>query len=162
MDRFGVFVDAGYLFAAAGELCCGTRDRRKLTLDHVQGGIAQTLEMEADVVLKLDKKFLAKRISLAVSPAVTAPVPAPPKAPPAPVDVGREFGIWWLAQVAPDEAQAVKVARPRIPMELDRALLVSATAHLSKAHLEDAERAEIRAGFWDALTVPDPQPSATP
>lgn len=275
MDRFGVFVDAGYLFAAAGELCCGTRDRRKLTLDHVamaeglakigadscglghlrtywydgardgrptaqhlsigslpgvkirlgrltqsgqkgvdsrivrdliilsqeraisvayllggdedlregvseaqergvrvvlldierergQGGIAQTLEMEADVVLKLDKKFLAKRISLAVSPAVTAPVPAPPKAPPAPVDVGREFGVWWLAQVAPDEAQAVKVARPRIPMELDRALLVSATAHLSKAHLEDAERAEIRAGFWDALTVPDPQPSATP
>lgn len=43
VDRFGVFVDAGYLFAAAGELCCGTRDRSKLDLDPeaVAEGLAQ-------------------------------------------------------------------------------------------------------------------------
>ncbi len=35
MDRFGIFVDAGFLFAASGELCLGTRDRRRLVLDHV-------------------------------------------------------------------------------------------------------------------------------
>jgi hypothetical protein len=34
VDRFGIFVDAGYLFAAAGELYCGTRDRSRLDLDH--------------------------------------------------------------------------------------------------------------------------------
>ena len=32
MERFGVFVDAGYLFAAAGKLCFNTRDRRRLRL----------------------------------------------------------------------------------------------------------------------------------
>lgn len=33
MDRSAVFVDAGYLFAAGGDLCCGTRSRRNLALD---------------------------------------------------------------------------------------------------------------------------------
>lgn len=33
MDRSAIFVDAGYLFAAGGELCCGTRARRSLKLD---------------------------------------------------------------------------------------------------------------------------------
>jgi uncharacterized LabA/DUF88 family protein len=33
MDRCGVFVDAGYLFAEGGKLCCGTRSRKGLLLD---------------------------------------------------------------------------------------------------------------------------------
>lgn len=33
MDRCGIFVDAGYLYAAGGELCCGTRSRDSMTLD---------------------------------------------------------------------------------------------------------------------------------
>ncbi len=33
MDRFVVLVDAGYLYAAAGALCCGTTKRAKLHLD---------------------------------------------------------------------------------------------------------------------------------
>jgi hypothetical protein len=33
MDRCAIFVDAGYLFAAGGELCCGTRARRGLRLE---------------------------------------------------------------------------------------------------------------------------------
>ena len=33
MDRFAVFVDAGYVFAAGGELCCGTGDRKRFELD---------------------------------------------------------------------------------------------------------------------------------
>src|SRR5688500_312186 len=33
MDRCAIFVDAGYLFAAGGELCCGTRARRSLALE---------------------------------------------------------------------------------------------------------------------------------
>lgn len=266
MERFGVFVDAGYLFAAAGELCCGTRDRSKLRLDHVamaeglakiaaddcglghlrtywydgakggaataqhlsigslpgvkvrlgrltpsgqkgvdsrvvrdliilsqeraismayllggdedlrEGvseaqergvrvvlldierasgrGIAQTLEMEADAILRLDKKFLSKRISL-VSPTATAPasVPAPISAPPAPIDVGREFGVTWLTTVPPEAASITRAGRPRIPADLDRQLLEQATVRLSRAHLSDEDRAAIRYGFWDALTA---------
>jgi hypothetical protein len=33
MDRCALFVDAGYLFAAGGELCCGTRSRQGIRLD---------------------------------------------------------------------------------------------------------------------------------
>lgn len=33
MDRFAVFVDAGYLYAAAGQACCNTRARRSLHLN---------------------------------------------------------------------------------------------------------------------------------
>ena len=33
MDRYAIFVDAGYLFAAAGSLCFSTSARRELNLD---------------------------------------------------------------------------------------------------------------------------------
>ncbi len=33
MDRFAVFVDAGYLYAGAGKLCCGTPKRKLLQVD---------------------------------------------------------------------------------------------------------------------------------
>lgn len=33
MDRYAIFVDAGYLFSAAGDLCVGTSKRRDLILD---------------------------------------------------------------------------------------------------------------------------------
>lgn len=33
MDRYGLFVDAAYLYAAGGELCYGTKTRAKLELD---------------------------------------------------------------------------------------------------------------------------------
>lgn len=33
MDRSAIFIDAGYLYAAAGDLCCGTRSRTRLLLD---------------------------------------------------------------------------------------------------------------------------------
>jgi uncharacterized LabA/DUF88 family protein len=33
VDRCAVFIDAGYLFAAGGELCCGTPARHRLQLD---------------------------------------------------------------------------------------------------------------------------------
>lgn len=33
MDRFGIFVDAGYLYAASGKLCFGVRDRNRLVLN---------------------------------------------------------------------------------------------------------------------------------
>lgn len=41
MDRVAIFVDAGYLFAAGGELCCGTRGRRSLRLD--AGGFNESI-----------------------------------------------------------------------------------------------------------------------
>lgn len=33
MDRFVILVDAGYLYAAAGQLCCNTSNRSDLHLD---------------------------------------------------------------------------------------------------------------------------------
>jgi uncharacterized LabA/DUF88 family protein len=34
IDRFAIFVDAGYLFAAGGELCCGTRGRAAINCNY--------------------------------------------------------------------------------------------------------------------------------
>jgi uncharacterized LabA/DUF88 family protein len=36
MDRCAIFVDAGYLYAEGGELCCGTKSRQQLQLDASQ------------------------------------------------------------------------------------------------------------------------------
>ena len=33
MDRYALFVDAAYLYAAGGNLCCGTKARNRLRLD---------------------------------------------------------------------------------------------------------------------------------
>jgi NYN domain len=35
-DRSAIFIDAGYLLAAAGQLCCGTTNRAKFECDYVQ------------------------------------------------------------------------------------------------------------------------------
>ena len=36
MDRYGLFVDAAYLYAAGGQLCYGTKNRAQLKLDFQQ------------------------------------------------------------------------------------------------------------------------------
>lgn len=48
MSRFGVFVDAGYLFAAGGQLCFGTADRSRLLLSprSVTAGLAARARAE--------------------------------------------------------------------------------------------------------------------
>lgn len=33
VDRFAVFVDAGYLYAEVGKLCCGTSERKSIHLN---------------------------------------------------------------------------------------------------------------------------------
>lgn len=33
MDRFVILVDAGYLYAAGGQICCGTSRRDLLAMD---------------------------------------------------------------------------------------------------------------------------------
>lgn len=35
-DRSAIFIDAGYLLAAGGQLCCGTTNRAKFECDHTQ------------------------------------------------------------------------------------------------------------------------------
>jgi len=57
MDRCAVFVDAGYLYAAGGELCCGERSRAKFDLD-VKGFIQQlTEEVRGDCELPLLRTY---------------------------------------------------------------------------------------------------------
>lgn len=262
MDRFGVFVDAGYLLAAGGELCHSTNDRKRLRLDHqstvaglvaiarrdcglehlrtywydgardarptaqhiaiaqlpgvklrlgrltrsgqkgvdsrivrdliilsqeravsvayLVGGdedlregvreaqergvrvvllaveplekknLSRTLAMEADDVLLLGTDFVCDKIKLAAPFSETATSAAMA---PTPTALGRGFGIDWLASVGVERAADVRHAYPRIPPEIDRLLLGQAADRLAKAHLEDRERAAIRAGFWDAVVI---------
>lgn len=47
MDRCGLFVDAGYLYAAGGELCCGERKRSKFDVD-VAGFVTALTDIVTD------------------------------------------------------------------------------------------------------------------
>lgn len=53
MDRFAVFVDAGYLYAASGELCCGSKTRSAFQLDPVMASAEIALRARTSCSLPL-------------------------------------------------------------------------------------------------------------
>jgi uncharacterized LabA/DUF88 family protein len=259
MDRFGIFVDAGYLYAASGKLCYETVDRSKLVLradslhpalvelarsecelehlrtfwydgapraqptslhldiailpgiklrlgrlmrwgqkgvdsrvvrdliilaferaistayllggdEDLREGVAEaqerglrvvlmaveplneqnlspTLAMEVDDIITLDKEFLSPHLALREEVQVEefeVEKTDDPKA------AGRAVGTQWYERTAPSDRDNVRRWRPRIPRELDAALLGAARSALG-AELDDEMRKQARAGFWEAI-----------
>ena len=269
MDRFAVFVDAGYLYAGAGQLCHGTTQRHKLKLDgpgicarltdfardhcgldHLRtywydgardarpttehlsianrpgvklrlgrltrqgqkgvdsrivrdliilghgggmatayllggdedlregvaeaqekgvrvvllsiedSGVSSTLLMEADDLIALDQAFLSPFLELlpdeAKEPVEGTPVEdgagdhvsegeADPRA------IGRGFAEAWIKASPTEIVAAVRKERPRIPRDIDSALLRSAGAAVAGGAVPQEWRYDLRAGFWDAV-----------
>lgn len=268
MDRFGIFVDAGYLFAATGKLCFDTVDRSKLVLraetlhpalvelageecqlehlrtfwydgaphatptaqhldiailpgiklrlgrlmrwgqkgvdsrivrdliilafeqaistayllggdEDLREGVAEaqerglrvvlmaveplneqnlspTLAMEVDDIITLKKDFLEPHISLREEVAAerfeierTDDAQA----------IGHAVATQWWERTAPGEREGVRRWRPRIPTDLDAALLTAAREAM-ESNLDDEEtRKLVRRGFWqgvDALAAEPP------
>jgi uncharacterized protein YhdP len=69
--------------------------------------------------------------------------------------LGRAFGLVYREKHSLEVVGDLRRARPRIPFPLDKALLQSASNALRKTHLEDREREDIRAGFWQAILTDD-------
>jgi uncharacterized LabA/DUF88 family protein len=57
----------------------------------------------------------------------------------------------WLGSATPDQRHALRVARPSIPRELDRALLLDLSDALDVYDLSDPVRFELRDRFWARL-----------
>lgn len=114
-----------------------------------QQNLSPTLAMEADDVLVLNQDFMKPHVSMREEPSATGQVADASVV--EPEQAGRQFGVDLIAKLSNDQLHELRRNRPRIPSELDRALLESAGAALGHRHLEDDERSAIRRGFWQAV-----------
>jgi len=115
--------------------------------------ISRTLAMESDKVVTLDRDFVAPHLAL-VEPVATVAAAGGGQledaVKPDAEDVGRRFGAAWFDSASPDTVDEVKKDAPRIPYELDKALLAQGRAALG-ADIEDADRKGLRSGFWQSI-----------
>ena len=118
--------------------------------------ISRTLAMESDKVMTLDRDFVAPHLVL-VEPA--APAAAAEGAPQGPAEavarpdadeVGRKFGASWFESASPEAVDQLKKDAPRIPYDVDRALLAQGRAALG-SDIQDDDRKSLRSGFWQAI-----------
>jgi hypothetical protein len=64
---------------------------------------------------------------------------------------GRAFAIAWAKNAAPDDLVALIAASPRIPSDLDVAMLVEAEKTVGPLHDRQDLKRELRAAFWGAI-----------
>jgi hypothetical protein len=64
---------------------------------------------------------------------------------------GRTFGLTWATEAEPSDVAALHDRHPRIPRDIDIALLVHAEKSLGPLHDRQDLKHEVRAGFWSAV-----------
>lgn len=101
------------------------RGVRVVVMSIRSSGVSATLRMEADDLIELDRDFLHPHLAVrpeeAETPAVG--VPPPPTELPDPQALGREFGAQWWETTPPTTREEVRRGHPRIPADIDAALL---------------------------------------
>jgi uncharacterized LabA/DUF88 family protein len=116
--------------------------------------LSPTLAMEADNVSVLDRAFIEPHFELREEIAVPEPgIPADEHREDIPQasEVGHGFGVGWARTAPSADLESVVSDRPRVPLELDRALLSYARQRLGSSHIEDDDRKALRSGFWRAI-----------
>lgn len=118
--------------------------------------ISRTLAMESDKLVTLNADFVRPHLALiepAATEAATGGLPQPADGSPAKPDaedVGRSFGASWYESAAAEAIGDLKKDAPRIPYEVDRALLAQGRAALGGT-IQDEDRKKLRSGFWQAI-----------
>jgi uncharacterized LabA/DUF88 family protein len=119
--------------------------------------ISRTLAMESDKVVTLDRDFVGPHLALVEPAASEAAEEGAPQRPgaeavarPAADEVGRRFGASWFESASPEAVDQLKKDAPRIPYEIDRALLAQGRAALG-SDIQDDDRKSLRSGFWQAI-----------
>jgi len=111
---------------------------------------ADTLVREADEHIILDRVAdidpHIRPMQPVVPPAAQEGVPVQ-----TPREIGHAFGLAWAGAASPAEAANLKAQVPRIPTQLDAQLFQNAEQTLGALRGRNAERRELRAGFWDAV-----------
>lgn len=64
---------------------------------------------------------------------------------------GRAFAVEWVKNASPEDLQQLVEVAPRIPPELDIALVVEAEKTLGPLREKQDLKRELRAGFWAAI-----------
>ena len=113
--------------------------------------------MESDKVVTLNSEFVRPHLALVESVATEmaegegsiTPAPDSPAKPDV-EDVGRSFGASWYESASPETVDQLKRDSPRIPYEIDRALLAQGRAALG-SNIQDDDRKQLRRGFWQAI-----------
>lgn len=109
-----------------------------------RGNQALSLIREADEHIILTKEFWEPHLTLK-----EPEPPPPPGAPiPTPEELGATFAADWLAQAEPEELGRLLQQAPRIPIELDVEMIVTAERQLGSLRGRDEEKRGLRAGFW--------------
>lgn len=65
--------------------------------------------------------------------------------------LGRAFAVEWVKSASPQDLQDLKGVAPKIPRELDIALVTDAEKSLGPLHEKQDLKRELRAGFWAAI-----------
>ncbi|HVQ58093.1 MAG TPA: NYN domain-containing protein [Solirubrobacterales bacterium] len=113
-------------------------------------------EADEHIVLPIDhwEEHFSRRT---VDPAAGKATPTPAAAQTA----GRAFGITWANNASPEDLVELAGAHPRVPQDLDVALLLEAERTVGPLHDRQDLKRELRAAFWgeiraakDALVVP--------
>jgi hypothetical protein len=127
---------------------------------------------EADEHVVLDKgfwdPFFSRHEPDTAEEATDTQVKAEPRKPEAAVagaaeaqTAGRAFAVRWINETSPEEANELLGKFPRIPGELDLALLVDAEKTLGSLRKRQDLKHEVRGAFWGALKAGAPAPSSS-
>ncbi|HET7648156.1 MAG TPA: NYN domain-containing protein [Gaiellaceae bacterium] len=117
--------------------------------------ISRTLAMESDKVVTLDRAFVEPHLALIEPAAIEATEGQPQPVPGAPLEsdpemLGRAFATSWFESAPPEAVAELKRDAPRIPSELDRALLAQGRVAFGGS-IDDESRKKLRQGFWQAI-----------
>lgn len=176
-------ISVAYLLGADEDLREGVMEAQErgvrvvlMAIEPLKNNLSPTLAMEADDVIALGKDFAKQYISL-MTPSVQDDPPVVHEVPNetelasvetaenTPHALGLSYGVAYLNRNGAHVVGALRRQHPRIPMALDRALLLRAAAQIGRPHLLDEERGEIRAGFWQAILASEigkPLPAREP
>lgn len=132
------------------------RGLRVVLMSIESSGVSATLRMEADDLVTLDKAFLKPHLTLvdaneslagghaaAAREGVTTESDARA--------IGVEYGTSWWNKASDDVRDEVRRGRPRIPLDVDAALLRAAAAAIGGGEISTPFRHELRAGYWEAI-----------
>lgn len=102
---------------------------------------------EADEHVVLPRKYWASYFGLQQSEISTTASITPERARAA----GRAFAVGWVKQSTPEDLAKMLKASPRIPGDIDYALMTETEKTLGSLRTRQDLKHELRAGFWAAL-----------
>ncbi len=129
---------------------------------HQRTNQSAALIREADEHVVLPKEFWEPFFTRKGEPKKSDPEPVGKQAGPADAQTaGRAFAASWMSSVSSEEIDDLRTQFPRIPRELDLALIVEAEKTLGSLRARQDLKHEVRGAFWRVITEAPSAPSTS-